>query len=158
EALVVGWDELIQRRSADRQDVAIGRDMLKVFRTDLEVANKEKARAENLLKKRFRDFFIGAKGRRPYNDDELDDWLVSAEGKAATALDPTRLPALSDARRRSYCAPGRPYSPRLAFLAQCWNRYGVPKPPAKPPPAVSCAAWRRQARALVTVPTTMPER
>jgi hypothetical protein len=35
----------------------------------------------------------------------------------------------------------------------------MPKPPAKPPPPdMDYAEWRRRARALVTVPTTMGER
>jgi hypothetical protein len=37
------------------------------------------------------DLFEGAKGRRPKTDQELNDWLASTEGKAATAFEPTSL-------------------------------------------------------------------
>lgn len=33
--------------------------------------------------------FEGAKGRRPKTDRELEEWLASAEGKAATAFEST---------------------------------------------------------------------
>ena len=38
---------------------------------------------------RLLDLFEGAKGRRPKTDQELDEWLASPEGKAATAFEPT---------------------------------------------------------------------
>ena len=101
ESLVGSWEELMQRRAAERQDVALSRDMLKIFSADLEAATKEKMRAEKLLNKRLRELFIGAKGRRPKTDEELDAWLASAEGKAATAFEPTSLPSSRDSSRRS---------------------------------------------------------
>ena len=44
----------------------------------------EKTQAQKLL-----DLFEGAKGRRPKTDQELDEWLASPEGKAATAFELT---------------------------------------------------------------------
>jgi hypothetical protein len=38
---------------------------------------------------RLLDLFEGAKGRRPKTDQELDEWLASPEGKAATAFELT---------------------------------------------------------------------
>jgi hypothetical protein len=40
---------------------------------------------------RLRDLFEGTKGRQPETDQELEDWLASPEGKAATAFEPTSL-------------------------------------------------------------------
>lgn len=37
--------------------------------------------------KRLLDIFEGVKGRRPQTDQELDEWLASAEGKAATMFE-----------------------------------------------------------------------
>jgi hypothetical protein len=37
------------------------------------------------------DLFEGAKGRRPKTDRELEEWLTSAEGKAATAFESTSI-------------------------------------------------------------------
>jgi hypothetical protein len=39
---------------------------------------------------RLQDIFEGTKGRRP-ETQELNDWLASPEGKAATAFESTRL-------------------------------------------------------------------
>ena len=47
---------------------------------------QKKAQAQRLL-----ELFEGANGRRPETDQELRDWLASAEGKAATAFEPTSL-------------------------------------------------------------------
>jgi len=45
---------------------------------------EEKKKDQRLL-----DLFEGAKGRRPKTDQELDEWLTSPEGKAATAFELT---------------------------------------------------------------------
>jgi hypothetical protein len=53
------------------------------------VSDQEKdkrTKAQRLL-----DLFEGAKGRRPETDQELNNWLASPEGKAATAFEPTSL-------------------------------------------------------------------
>lgn len=53
------------------------------------MSKKEKAaktRAEFL-----RGAFEGMKGRRPASQEELNEWLASDEGKAATILDDTTL-------------------------------------------------------------------
>ena len=47
---------------------------------------REKMEAQRLLV-----LFEGAKGRQPETDEELEDWLASPEGKAATAFEPTSL-------------------------------------------------------------------
>jgi hypothetical protein len=92
-ALVVGWTEL------DRG--VVGRELLAAFQADLRAAVGEKRRAEAALKHRLSDIFIGAKGRSPMTDQELDEWLASAEGKVATAFEPTPLPSSKDSNRRS---------------------------------------------------------
>jgi hypothetical protein len=46
----------------------------------------KRAQAQRLL-----DLFEGAKGRRPETDQELNNWLASPEGKAATAFEPASL-------------------------------------------------------------------
>jgi hypothetical protein len=38
-----------------------------------------------------RDAFEGIKGRQPMSDDELNQWLATDEGKAATVFDDTTL-------------------------------------------------------------------
>jgi hypothetical protein len=43
---------------------------------------QKRAEAQRLL-----DLFEGAKGRRPESDQELNDWLASPEGKAATGFE-----------------------------------------------------------------------
>jgi hypothetical protein len=50
------------------------------------MSNEGKAEAQRL-----RDLFEGAKGRRPKTDQELNEWLASPEGKAATAFESTSL-------------------------------------------------------------------
>jgi hypothetical protein len=37
------------------------------------------------------DAFEGIKGRQPMSDDELNQWLATDEGKAATVFDDTTL-------------------------------------------------------------------
>jgi len=51
--------------------------------------NKEDT--EKALTQKMLDLFEGAKGRPPKTDQELDEWLASAEGKAATAFEATSL-------------------------------------------------------------------
>jgi hypothetical protein len=51
-----------------------------------EKENAPKTRAEFL-----RDAFEGMKGRQPKSDDELNQWLVTDEGKMATLFDDTSL-------------------------------------------------------------------
>jgi hypothetical protein len=38
-----------------------------------------------------RDAFEGMKGRQPKSDDELNEWLATDEGKAATMFDDTTV-------------------------------------------------------------------
>jgi hypothetical protein len=40
---------------------------------------------------RLRDLFEGMKGRAPETDQELEEWLVSPEGKAATEFELTSV-------------------------------------------------------------------
>ena len=101
EGLVSGWRGVLHRQEAEGKDDDVGRQMLKIFGDDLEAAIIEQGHAEKLVNKRVRDFFMGAKGRLPYTDDELDAWLASAEGKAAMAFEPVPLPASMESKRRS---------------------------------------------------------
>jgi len=48
---------------------------------------------------RLLDLFEGAKGRRPKTDQELDEWLASPEGKAATAFELTSASPWGDTGR-----------------------------------------------------------
>ena len=75
--------------------------MLEIFDADLKAAISEKERVEKLVRKKLLALFMGANGRRPYSDDELDKWLASAEGKAATAFELVPLPASMESQRRS---------------------------------------------------------
>ena len=50
------------------------------------MSNEGKAEVQRL-----HDLFEGAKGRRPKTDQELNEWLASPEGKAATAFESTSL-------------------------------------------------------------------
>jgi hypothetical protein len=47
--------------------------------------------SEKEERKRLLDLFEGAKGHPPKTDHELDEWLVSPEGKTATAFEVTSL-------------------------------------------------------------------
>jgi hypothetical protein len=91
ERLVAGWRDIIERKRAAGHDVSVARDLLETFQTGLEVAMAEKEQAEKTLAQRLRDLFEGVKGRLPANDQELQEWLASPEGKAATAFEPTSL-------------------------------------------------------------------
>jgi hypothetical protein len=51
-----------------------------------EQKDQGKAEAKMLL-----DLFQGSKGRMPDTDQELDEWLASPEGKAATAFELTSV-------------------------------------------------------------------
>jgi len=46
-----------------------------------------------------RDAFEGMKGRQPIPDDELNQWLATDEGKAATIFDDTTLSPWGDRGR-----------------------------------------------------------
>ena len=46
---------------------------------------------ETMKAQRLIDLFEGAKGRRPKTDRELEEWLASPEGKAATAFELTSV-------------------------------------------------------------------
>ena len=46
-----------------------------------------------------RDAFEGMKGRQPISDDELNQWLATDEGKAATIFDDTTLSPWGDRGR-----------------------------------------------------------
>jgi hypothetical protein len=51
-----------------------------------EQQERERAESQMLL-----DLFQGAKGRMPDTDQELNEWLASPEGKAATAFELTSV-------------------------------------------------------------------
>jgi hypothetical protein len=62
------------------------------------------------LDERLRDIFKGVTRRLPQNDEELNHWLASPEGKAATAFEPAaasrwaRQVGPSSSRRRRICS------------------------------------------------------
>jgi hypothetical protein len=55
--------------------------------------------SEKEERKRSLDLFEGAKGRPPKTDQELDEWLASPEGKAATAFEVTSVSRWREAGR-----------------------------------------------------------
>jgi hypothetical protein len=55
--------------------------------------------SEKEERKRLLDLFEGAKGRPPKTDQELDEWLASPEGKAATAFEVTSVSRWGEAGR-----------------------------------------------------------
>jgi len=55
---------------------------------------EERGKDQRLL-----DLFEGAKGRRPKTDQELEEWLASPEGKAATAFEVTSVSRWGEAGR-----------------------------------------------------------
>ena len=89
ERLVAGWREVIDSEQSAVHEVAVARDLLKTFENGLEVAMSDRKDAEAALGKHLLDIFEGARGRLPQNDQELQEWLASPEGKAATAFEPT---------------------------------------------------------------------
>jgi hypothetical protein len=54
------------------------------------MSDKRKAE-EAEAKKVLANLFEGVKGRQPKTDEELNEWLASPEGKAATAFEATSL-------------------------------------------------------------------
>jgi len=55
------------------------------------VATSEKEEAEAPQALTPHDIFEGIKGRRPKSDRELNEWLATDEGKAATIFEPISL-------------------------------------------------------------------
>ena len=51
----------------------------------------EKVKATKTRVQFLHDAFEGMKGRQPKSDDELNQWLATDEGKAATLFDDTTL-------------------------------------------------------------------
>jgi len=89
--LVAGWQELVAIDQAAGRDVTAARDVLRSFQTDLEVAMTDKAEAEKDQAKMLLDLFEGANGRLPKTDKELNEWLASPAGQAATLFAPASL-------------------------------------------------------------------
>src|SRR5262249_52735915 len=89
ERLIAGWRELITTEEAAGLDVSAARALLEQFQVDLEVAMADKREAENTQAKVLLDLFERSRGRLPKTDRELNDWLASPEGKAATLFEPT---------------------------------------------------------------------
>jgi len=65
ERLVAGWREVIESEQGIGRDVSVARDLLKTFRTGLEVAMSDKEEAENALAQRLLDLFEGVRSRLP---------------------------------------------------------------------------------------------
>jgi hypothetical protein len=89
ERMVDGWRDLINRKLVDGGDVTVARSLLDTFQASLDRALSEKQEAEKALTRRLRDLFEGVNRRPPNTDRELEAWLASAEGKAATAFEPS---------------------------------------------------------------------
>jgi hypothetical protein len=92
ERVVDGWRDLIDRKQVEGDDVFAARSLLETFQASLEAAISDKTEAQEALAQRLRDLFKGANGRASKTNHELDEWLTSPEGRAATAFEPTPLP------------------------------------------------------------------
>jgi hypothetical protein len=57
-----------------------------------------KEEAEKAQAPTVREIFEGIKGRPPKTDQELEEWLASAEGKAATIFEPTAVARWGEGR------------------------------------------------------------
>ena len=71
----------------------------------------EKETAAKTRTQFLRDAFEGMKGRQPMSDDELNQWLATDEGKAATVFDDTTLSPWGDAYQsvaQLICSPSQP--------------------------------------------------
>jgi hypothetical protein len=101
ERIVDGWRDLIDGKQVEGGDATAARSLLEAFQASLEAAISDKKEAEEALARRLRDLFEGANGRAPKTDHELDEWLASPEGRAATAFEPTPLPRWMEIGRRS---------------------------------------------------------
>jgi len=99
ERLVTGWREMTASRQTDGLPAVLDGELLTVFEADLRVAMTEKERAQKALRQGLRSIFLGARRRWPNDDQELDDWLASAEGKTATVFEPAPLPPSRRAAR-----------------------------------------------------------
>jgi hypothetical protein len=76
----------------------------------------EKETAPKTRAQFLRDAFEGIKGRQPTSDDELNQWLATDEGKAATMFDDTTLSPWGE-RGRSYAPiPHAPSSLPAALI------------------------------------------
>jgi hypothetical protein len=95
QALVTGWTEF-----ADRE--IVGRELLNAFEADLKAAIRSKEKAEAALKRRLHDIFAA---RTVVSPRQIRNWRSGspAEGKAATAFEPTPLawPSYSSRGRRA---------------------------------------------------------
>jgi hypothetical protein len=91
ERLVAGWQELLESERAAGRDVSWARDLLSTFQKSLNVTISDRETADRAVAQRLVDLFAGVRGRLPENDQELQTWLASPAGKAATAFELTSL-------------------------------------------------------------------
>jgi hypothetical protein len=88
--MLISADNVAQAKS--RTAVACSKELQQQMQNGREevqaMSEEEEKKAQT---QRLRDLFEGTKGRRPQTDQELEDWLASPEGKAATAFEPTSL-------------------------------------------------------------------
>ena len=97
--LVAGWREVVEGEQAAGQDASVAHDLLQTFQLKLEAALSDKQEAEQAHAHRLLDLFQGVKGHFPANEQELNAWLASPEGKAAIAFEPTSPSRRSDRSR-----------------------------------------------------------
>ena len=97
---------LVSSLAAERRPVGLKHFQLKF--DDPSHASISKLGAVNMNEKEsapktqaqfLRDAFEGIKGRQPTSDDELNQWLATDEGKAATMFDDTTLSPWGDRGR-----------------------------------------------------------
>jgi hypothetical protein len=95
ERLASGWREITNRNHTESVAGTRSSDLLEEFQTGLRDALMERERANTALTARLCRIFAGVRGRPPNTDHELEAWLASPEGNAATAFEP--MPVASSA-------------------------------------------------------------
>jgi hypothetical protein len=99
EQLVHGWRQVVESELAAGQDASLGQGLLRTFQLQLEEALSAEREAKGAHRQRLLDLFRGVTGHSPANDQELNAWLASPAGKAATAFEPTSHSTGSDRTR-----------------------------------------------------------
>ena len=101
ERLASGWREITDGNQTESVAATRSSDLLEQFQKNLRDALMERERANTALTARLCRIFAGVHGRPPNKDHELEAWLASAEGNAATAFEPVPLASSALGRPRS---------------------------------------------------------
>jgi hypothetical protein len=88
QRIASGWREITNGNQTESVAGTGSADLLEEFQKDLRDALMDRERANTALTARLCRHFAGVHGRPPNTDHELEAWLASPEGKAATAFEP----------------------------------------------------------------------